>query len=138
LLTRLADGDCVEAIEDQIVTPTYVPHLCDAVLDLVIDGAAGVVHLTNGEPLSWAAFGRRLATAGGYPSDRVVGISGAAAGQAAARPGRGSLASRHGRLLPPLDEAIRAFTRGSLLRRTTRIRELADREALQRKGIQHA
>jgi dTDP-4-dehydrorhamnose reductase len=42
-----------EAADDAIVRPTYVPHLSNAVLDLLIDGETGKWHLSNGEAVSW-------------------------------------------------------------------------------------
>src|SRR5919202_1239038 len=41
-LRELAEGRRVEAPHDQVVSPTYVPHLVDATLDLLIDGEHGI------------------------------------------------------------------------------------------------
>jgi dTDP-4-dehydrorhamnose reductase len=43
---------------DTIVSPTYVPDLVHASLDLLIDRASGIWHLSNNEPVSWAEFAR--------------------------------------------------------------------------------
>lgn len=111
LAKSLAAGETFELADDQIVTPTYVPHLCDALLDLAIDGATGIHHLTNGEALSWVAFGRRLAAAMGYSPDVVQSRSGPDPARRAPRPAYVPLGSVHGAMLPSLGEAIACFTR---------------------------
>jgi dTDP-4-dehydrorhamnose reductase len=49
------------AASDMTVSPTYVPDLVHACLDLLIDGEAGIWHLTNGAAMSWADLARRAA-----------------------------------------------------------------------------
>lgn len=106
--TALQAGEPFDAVDDHVVSPTYVPHLCDAMLDLTIDGAAGIWHLSHGEGLSWAQFARRIARACGLDEGDVRPIDGAEAGWRAARPRDSTLMCR-GAMLPPLEEAIHAF-----------------------------
>jgi dTDP-4-dehydrorhamnose reductase len=108
-IMRLRDGETFAAAEDHFVSPTYVPHLCDAVLDLAIDGTTGIWHLTNGEALSWAAFGRRIVKTAGLDPARVIGMPGASLGWRAARPAYTALASVRGTLLPSLECALECF-----------------------------
>ncbi len=108
----LAAGGRFAAADDHVVTPTYVPALVDAMLDLLIDGETGIRHLTNGEALSWAEFARRIAAACGHDPRRIDAVPGAALGWRAARPRQAALASEHGAMLAPLDEAIRCFADG--------------------------
>src|SRR3954471_10498350 len=46
-LRALAAGDQWQAAADYTITPTYVPDLVNASLDLLIDGETGIWHLAN-------------------------------------------------------------------------------------------
>ncbi len=105
----LADDRPQRVPDDEIVSPTYVPDLCDAVLDLAIDGADGIWHLTNGEGLSWAEFAGRLAAACGLDPRAIEPVAGASLGRPAARPRFAALSTVRGQLLPPLASAIERF-----------------------------
>ena len=108
-VATLRRGEPCYAPRDQVISPTYVPDLARALLDLVIDGETGVWHLSNGEGLSWADFARRLAEAVGEERARVVPCEGALLGQSAARPRSATLVSERGALMPPLQDAIDRF-----------------------------
>ncbi len=84
-------------LANQVITPTYLPDLVHACLDLVIDGERGLWHLANGE----ATTARALAEALGQ--DTAPAVTGNAG---APRPACSALASSHGRLLPSLDNAL--------------------------------
>jgi dTDP-4-dehydrorhamnose reductase len=107
----LARGETVRVAGTYVVTPTYVPDLCDAMLDLAIDNEQGLWHLTNAEACSWADFARRLAQACGLDTASVVAFEGADPAWRAARPLHVPLATIRGRLLPPLSDAIARFAR---------------------------
>lgn len=107
--SALARGLPFIAADDQTITPTYVPDLCDAVLDLVIDSETGLWHLTNEDACTWAGFASRLAKASGLDASLVVHRPGAKLGALAARPEYVPLISRRGKLLPTLDHAIGRF-----------------------------
>ncbi|WBQ19396.1 MULTISPECIES: SDR family oxidoreductase [Sphingobium] len=111
VVDTLSRGRRFAAVRDHVVSPTYVPSLCDAVLDLAIDGARGVRHVTHGEGLSWADFARRIARATGLDPALIDDVTGAAAGWRAKRPTNVALHSNGGKLLPSLDEAIDMFAR---------------------------
>ena len=108
LLAALACGHPYEAADDVIVSPTYLPDLATAALDLLIDGERGVWHLANEGALSWADFGRRLAEAHGLDPALVVPVP-ASRLALAPRPPRAVLGSERGHLLPTLDHALRRF-----------------------------
>jgi dTDP-4-dehydrorhamnose reductase len=97
------------AASDSVVTPTYVPDLVAACLDLAIDGEGGIWHLANGEALSWVAFGQRIAAALDLDPELVVAATPGELGWRAARPAAVALGTERGQLLPPLDDAIRRF-----------------------------
>lgn len=109
LVEALNQGRIFRAASDQVISPTYVPDLCGAVLDLLIDGESGVWHLTNGQDLSWAEFGRALAGRCDLDPALVEPCPGTALGWSAARPSAVPLRSVKGRLLPSLDDAIERF-----------------------------
>jgi dTDP-4-dehydrorhamnose reductase len=102
VLERLGEGKFFEACPKTIVSPTFVPDLCHAVLDLLIDGETGIWHLANQGEVSWYEFARRTAEGAGHDPERIV---------AAARPDatNTALTSSRGRLLRPLDQAIGAY-----------------------------
>jgi len=106
VLRTLAAGQALAAAADLVISPTYVPDLVEAVLDLAIDGETGVRHLANGGAASWAAFARRIAEALGLDAGLVVDTPARAFGWAAARPPRVPLATERGAMMPSLEHAI--------------------------------
>jgi dTDP-4-dehydrorhamnose reductase len=109
VVRTLAAGRPFEAAADLVVSPTYVPDLVNATLDLLLDGETGLRHLANDGEVSWAEFARRIALAmtldPGLVRDRRHGEF----GWAAPRPAEVVLATERGRVMPPLDEAIARF-----------------------------
>lgn len=110
----MGQGRAIRAASDQIISPTYVPHLCNATLDLLIDGADGIWHLANGGAVSWAEFARQLADSCGLASELIEEAPGTTIGWRAKRPRWSALGSEKGVLLPPLDEAIESFAMAAL------------------------
>ena len=106
VVEALAAGRRFLAADDQIVSPTYVPHLCNAVLDELIDGTDGVLHLANRGAASWAAFAVAIADACGLPSALIDAVPGTALDWKAPRPARVPLASER---MPALASALEAF-----------------------------
>lgn len=68
----LASGHSVRAPDNVTVSPTYVPDLVDACLDLVADRVAGLLHVANRGAVSWAEWARSVAELVGADSARVV------------------------------------------------------------------
>ncbi len=107
VLDAMSRGQPFDAADDSVVTPTYVPALVDAALDLLIDQEVGLWHLSNDEALSWADFARRVAIAGGYDLGLIQGVPGASLGWRAQRPVYAALGSVRGASLGPIDRCIR-------------------------------
>ena len=105
-LRALETGRTVHAADDTTVSPTYVPDLVHACLDLAIDGEAGVWHLANVGALTWSGLAHAAAARAGLAADRIVGVPAAALGYRAARPPFSALGSARGLLLPPLASAL--------------------------------
>ncbi|MFN3387832.1 MAG: family 1 glycosylhydrolase [Allosphingosinicella sp.] len=102
VLAALARGERVDADACTQVSPTFVPDLCHAALDLLIDGARGIRHVANQSAMSWYDFARSVAEAAGFDAAPIVPLNEGAARTTA-------LASAHGTLLRPLDPAIRDY-----------------------------
>jgi dTDP-4-dehydrorhamnose reductase len=103
---KLGAGRALPAAADCVISPSFIPDLCHAVLDLVIDEETGLWHLTHGEAMSWAEFGWALADALGLDRRLVRATPAAEMGWRARRPARAPLASERGRRLQPLARAI--------------------------------
>ncbi len=102
VLSALERGERFCACDRTHVSPTYVPDLCNSVIDLVVDGDSGIRHVANEGRLSWYAFARLIAEAAGYDPDRIDR-------NVAARPALTALDSDYGTLLRPVEGAIHAF-----------------------------
>lgn len=103
---ELRGGRQVHAAEGFVVTPTFVPDLVHASLDLLIDEAKGVWHLTNQEPVSWFDFGQRVAQTMDLDPRLVRPARPSELGWRARRPAYVPLGSKHGQLLPRFDDAL--------------------------------
>jgi dTDP-4-dehydrorhamnose reductase len=110
-LTALRGGAVFAAADDLTVTPTYVPDLAHATLDLLIDGASGVWHLSAPDPVTWADLARRAAGLAGLDADRVTGRPAAAFGWPARRPAYSALGTARGLALPPLADGLARYLR---------------------------
>jgi dTDP-4-dehydrorhamnose reductase len=97
-LSALARGEPVQAGRNTAVSPTYVPDLCHATLDLLVDGETGIWHLANQGKLSWHEFAHRVAEGAGYDPALVVPVED--------RPANTALTSARGIMLRPVEEAI--------------------------------
>ena len=108
-LRALAAGESFAAPDDAVVSPTYVPHLVDATLDLLIDGERGVWHLANGGAATWADVAETAARACGITPTSLQRVPTASLHLTAARPLYSALGSERAVLLPPLPEALGCY-----------------------------
>lgn len=122
VVDSLEAGRPFQATSGYLVSPSYVPQVAEAALDLLIDGATGVWHLTNGETLSWAEFGRRIAHCAGFDIGLIEEIPGPLPDWRAPRPRGARLATERGAPLGGLDAAIRGFLRERAAAKTTQPR----------------
>jgi dTDP-4-dehydrorhamnose reductase len=106
LVRALIAGEPFEAAEDLVISPTYVPDLADAALDLLIDGETGLRHLANADAVSWAEFARRLSSALDLDGGLIRGRAHRAFGWPARRPAYAALGTERGQVMPDLDQAI--------------------------------
>lgn len=110
-LGAFSNGSVFKAANDVTISPTYVPDLVNASLDLLIDGECGLWHLANSCAVTWADFARLLADRGRYDSAWVEGVATESLGLRARRPSFSALASERGSLLTSLDDAIERYFR---------------------------
>jgi dTDP-4-dehydrorhamnose reductase len=108
-LRALSRGERFAAASDSVVSPTYVPDLVNACLDLLIDGEHGLWHLSNGGALSWAEFARLAARLAGLDESLIEGRPSSSFNFAARRPAFSVLASERGALLPSVEDALSRY-----------------------------
>jgi dTDP-4-dehydrorhamnose reductase len=110
-LNALDAGQPFAAASDLVVSPTYVPDLVNACLDLLVDRECGLWHLTNGEAVSWEELARRAAGIAGVDTRTLQARPGLDLDYAAPRPANSALQSERAMLLPPLDDALERFVK---------------------------
>ena len=108
-LQSIRQGRRWRAAADVVVSPTYVPDLVNAALDLLFDGESGIWHLSNDGPVSWFEFARAAATACGESSELIEPASAAELGWPAARPPYSALTSERGLVMRSTADALAAF-----------------------------
>jgi dTDP-4-dehydrorhamnose reductase len=101
-IARLKRGEDVVASDRTVVSPTYVPDLVHATLDLLLDGEKGIWHLTNQGAVSWHELAREAASMANVRTSRIRLPDAEAATDT-------SLTSARGLLLRPLDQALSDF-----------------------------
>jgi len=123
-LREVSAGREILAAEDIVVSPTYVPYLADAILDLLIDGERGIWHLVNRGCVSWADFARHAARVAHLDWTLVRPVAFAALHVRAPRPTFSALESERGSVMPALDDAIQEYvSRAGSLWRERRLRQ---------------
>jgi dTDP-4-dehydrorhamnose reductase len=108
-LNAVDAGTPFAAANDTLVTPTYVPDLVNATLDLMIDRECGIWHLTNGDAVTWAELATRACAAARLDPTGIQAQPAANLGQPAPRPVNSAMRSERGLLLPPLDDALARY-----------------------------
>jgi dTDP-4-dehydrorhamnose reductase len=109
VLRTLLRGAPLAAADDSVVSPTYVPDLAHATLDLLVDGEQGLYHVANAGAVTWLEFARTIADACGLPGERIAAARSADICGPARRPANSALASVRGNGMRPLTQAITAF-----------------------------
>lgn len=108
-LAALSEGRPFVAASDITVSPTYVPDLVHAALNLLIDGDTGLWHLSNRTAITWAELARCAAQMAGMPTDTLEPRPARRLNSPARRPACSALASARGEHLPPLDDALARY-----------------------------
>jgi dTDP-4-dehydrorhamnose reductase len=106
----LLNEDIINVAKDAVVSPTYVPDLVHATLDLLVDDEKGIWHLSNNGELSWVDFANEVADRFNLNRKYINPITTADFQFPAKRPLYSVLSSSRGILLPPLEDALRRYT----------------------------
>jgi dTDP-4-dehydrorhamnose reductase len=104
-IAKLKRGEQIVASDRSVVSPTYVPDLVHATLDLLMDGEKGIWHLTNQGAISWHELAREAATAAKLDRSLVRLVRHDPEGERVDT----SLSSNRGLLLRPLGDALADF-----------------------------
>jgi dTDP-4-dehydrorhamnose reductase len=110
VLDALAADRPFGAPDDAVVSPTYVPDLVQASLDLLIDGETGIWHLANAGAATWFELALHVAEAAELDRSGVEPVTSAELGWIAPRPAYSALTSVRGQVMPTLDDAIARYT----------------------------
>lgn len=111
LAAALREGRSFVAASDCVTSPTFVPDLVRATLDLIIDDERGLWHLVSDGALSWSDFAFEIAAALALPSATIEPRTAEAMGWTAARPRFAPLTSERGLIMPALSCAVERFAR---------------------------
>jgi dTDP-4-dehydrorhamnose reductase len=107
-LRRLTQGQVVHIPCASVISPTYLPHLADVALDLLVDAARGVWHLANVGATTWAELVEKAAELQKLPRELLRPMSDQGM---APRPPYSVLGSERAALMPTLDEALDRYLR---------------------------
>ena len=106
VLNTLARGRPFIAAGDLTISPTYVPDLVNATLDLLVDGEQGIWHLANSGSVTWADFARIIAEKAGYDPNRVHSRPSHLLDFEARRPAFIAMSSERASLMPSFEESL--------------------------------
>jgi dTDP-4-dehydrorhamnose reductase len=115
VLRSLGRGQVVHVDDGGVISPTYVPDLVNASLDLLLDDAQGIWHLTNEGEMTWAEFARMAARMAGLDAG-LVRTRSSDPGRAP-RPVYSALGSSKAWIMPDLENAMGRYLRLANLER---------------------
>jgi dTDP-4-dehydrorhamnose reductase len=104
-LKALAAGERFSA-QEQTISPTYVPDLVDAVLDLLLDGEMGIWHVVNDGVTTWMDLARSAAKLAGLDAGALE-----PAQPPEFLPRYSAMTSERGTILRPWDKALADYWR---------------------------
>jgi dTDP-4-dehydrorhamnose reductase len=102
----LAQDEEITVANDITISPTYVPDLVNASLDVLIDRESGIWHMANKGAISWSDFAYEIAD--GFELDKTLirAIPSSMMNYEAQRPGYSVLGSERGHLLRTFEQAL--------------------------------
>jgi dTDP-4-dehydrorhamnose reductase len=105
-LRHLASGRRLVVADDSVTSPTYVPDVVHAALDLLIDGERGRWHLANAGEMTRAALVQRAAELVGVDARGLQSRPTRVVDRGASRPPHHVLGTERGEHLSTLDVAL--------------------------------
>jgi dTDP-4-dehydrorhamnose reductase len=106
---KLSNQQVIEVANDVYISPTYVPDLVHATLDLLIDEEAGIWHLANQGTITWADLAYETARIYGLDNTLISAVPLTDLKYPAQRPYYCVLGSEKGHLLPSLEDALERY-----------------------------
>jgi dTDP-4-dehydrorhamnose reductase len=110
-LRTLSAGQLFRPPSDVVVSPTYLPDLVNASLDLLIDGEQGLWHIANAGQTSWAGLAEKAAYLAKISPHTLQPRMAEDLHFRAKRPLYSALTSEKAILMPALDDALDRFFR---------------------------
>jgi len=104
--SQLSNFQEVTVANDIYISPTYVPDLVHATLDLLIDHEKGIWHLANKGILTWADLAYEVADRCQLDSSFINAVPSQEIAYPAPRPKYSVLGTEKGHLLPSLENAL--------------------------------
>lgn len=117
----LSGYEIVTAAKDLFISPTYVPHLVNTCLDLLIDGETGIWHLANKGSLSWSEFALLVADKFDLDKSLIQVVSAEEINYPAKRPFNSVLGSERGYLLPSFEAAMNEYVQLQKVRKKQKV-----------------
>jgi len=109
----LSQFEMINVAKDILISPTYVPDLVHASLDLGIDDEKGIWHLANKGEITWADFAYEIADQFGLDKKFINPLSKDEMHFVAARPSNSVLGSERGDILPSFENALSRYYKES-------------------------
>ena len=109
MMNTVQRGEMFIASKEHIVSPTYVPDLVNACLDLIIDDEKGIWHLTNPSEITWGDFALKACEMARMDTGKIHLADCSQLKFVAPRPKYSAMGSKRGILLPGLEHAMERF-----------------------------
>ena len=109
VLSSLKNNNMIKAANNVFISPTYLPDLVHASLDLLLDNESGIWHLTNNGKTSWYDLAVEVARFGGYKHSLIKPLPHHELHAGARQPKNGVLQSERGMHLPSLENALQRY-----------------------------
>ncbi len=109
VLDNLSKQQQITVADDVVISPTYIPDLVHASLDLLIDDEKGLWHLVNKGSATWAELAFETASMAHLNDIFINAVPSQELKQAALRPKYSVLTSEKAILLPTLESALKRF-----------------------------
>ena len=105
----LVNGNSIQVASDINISPTYVPDLVNATLDLLIDDETGIWHLANQGEITWYRLALMAADKFQLNKNLIQPLTAASMNFSAPRPLYSVLGTERGNQLPSLENAFERY-----------------------------
>ncbi|MFL5809086.1 MAG: SDR family oxidoreductase, partial [Flavisolibacter sp.] len=105
----LSQYETIRVPKDIYISPTYIPHLVNASLDILIDEETGIWHLANKGSVSWSELAYDIAERFELDKTLIQPVKNEEMNYIARRPSYSVLGSEKGHMLPTLETALKEY-----------------------------